>query len=102
LGGLRIEDAGQFRDDLVGAGLAPCPDLLQRVAPPLQAHLGDHRLLGDPGGAGDLHVEGVEGEEDGARLGGGRQGREEAVGVGAFDEVGAGGEAHAGRARTRR
>jgi len=63
---------------------------VQRVAPPLQTHLGDHRLLGDPWRAGDFDVEGIEREEQLARLKGRRHGRAKAPWVGALYHGGAG------------
>jgi hypothetical protein len=61
----------------------------------LQTHLGDHRLLGHPGRAADLDVEGVEREQHRARRGRRGHGGEKAVGIAAFDDFGAGLQTHA-------
>ncbi len=65
-------------------------DLFKRIAPPLQAHLRDHRLLGHPRGAGDLGVESVEREKRGAQRHGRGHDGGKTVGIGARHLGGAG------------
>jgi hypothetical protein len=99
---LRPHGGRERRGHLMGARRGPLPDLLGHVAPELQAHLRDHRLLRDPGRSADLEVEGIERKQDRARLR--RRGHRgaEPVWIAARDQIGAGLQAHAGRTTERR
>jgi hypothetical protein len=66
----------------------------QRLAPPLDAHLGQERLLGDVGRPRHLQVEGVEREERRARRRRRGHRHPEAVGVAPLDQPGAGLDRH--------
>ena len=86
------------RRDLVAADRPAGLDLVQHVAPPLQAHLRDERLLGQPGRAPDLDVEGVDRPERRPRAAGRGHDGGEPVRIAALDDPRAGVEvAHAGR-----
>ncbi len=87
-------DLGERSGDLVRPDHATGSDLLDRVAPPLQAHLGDHRFLGDEGRPGDFEIEGVKREQRFARPHRGGHRGEKPVRVAAFDKTCAGCNAH--------
>ena len=72
----------------------PFPQSLDFVRPPLQTHLRDQRLFGGIGGAGDLDIGGIKWPELFARSRGGRHGGGETIGVGFFDQCGAGCNGH--------
>ncbi len=76
---------GQRFHDLVAAGRRAREDLRDRIPPPAQADLGEHRLGGDPGRAGDLEVEGVERHQPAAPVRRGDHRRAPAVGIAAPD-----------------
>ena len=62
-----VQHSGQGRYHLMSPHVTACRDFAQRIAPPLQAHLGDHMLLRHPGRACDLHVERIDRKQDAPR-----------------------------------
>ena len=84
------EALGQGGRHLVAAHRATLGDLFQRIAPPLQAHLGNHAFCGDPRRAADLNVEGIERKKRRTHRKGRRHHRAKPVGISGFDDPGAG------------
>ena len=79
----------------------PRGGIRHHVAPPLQPHRGDQRLIGHPRGARDFQVEGIEREQLCPHLGRGGHRGHKAVGVAAFDQRRAGRDRHAGAPTSR-
>ena len=75
-------------------------DLFQRVTPPLQPHLHDHRFFGDPRGAGDFKVEGVEWKEHRTRRRRRSHRSQKPIWIAPFHKRCAGSHAHSGTATT--
>jgi hypothetical protein len=90
-----VHHLGQGFDDRMGARTAPV-DLVDRLAPPLQANPPDHGLAHDLRRLGDLEVESIKSKEILAALRRGEQGGQIAVPVLAADLIGAGAEAGRG------
>ena len=93
----RPDQRGQRRHHLVGARGGPALDLLQRIQPPLQAHLGDHRLGRHPGRTRHLDIERIEHHQVAAPVGRRGHRRQEPVRIAPAHQLGAGLDAHSGR-----
>ena len=55
--GICIQNSGQLINNFMATRLAALGDLFQRVPPPLQTHLGNHRFFSHPWGAGDFDID---------------------------------------------
>ena len=66
------------------------------IAPPLQPHLGDHRLFGHPRRAGDLKVKGVKHKQPPPQRHRSRHNGSKAVRIATLDQTSTGGKAHSG------
>jgi hypothetical protein len=92
----RMHHPGKSLRHLVRSGHVPRRDLVDRIGPELQPHLGDQRFRRHVGNSGDLEVEGIKREQTRALIRGAGHRREKPVRVAAAHQFGAGRDAHLG------